>query len=143
MKGKMFMFAETSIQSFNYDLIEVFMFPHAETKKVYDKYKIIKCSLVQNLTDTDSTSLTFIFICEPTCDVSEQDSRNIIFEVIVQNEILKRLDVSDYFWQQSGVQNKALKKQVGLYEIENLNKSNIITIAIILKNILKSISIKV
>ena len=66
MKGKMLMFAKTSIQSFNYDLIDVFMFPNAETKKIYDKYKIIKCNLVQNLTDTDRTSLTFIFICEPT-----------------------------------------------------------------------------
>ena len=106
------------------------MFPNAETKKIYDKYKIIKCNLVQNLTDTDSTSLTFIFICEPTCDVSKQDSRNIIFEVIVQNEILERSDVSDDFWQQFGVHNKALKKQVGLYEIKNLNKPNIITIAL-------------
>ena len=38
--------------------------------------------------------------------------------------------MSDDFWQQFGVQKKALKKQVGLYEIENLNKPNIITIAI-------------
>ena len=65
MKGKMLMFAKISIQSFNYDLTDVFMFPNAETKKIYDKYKIIKCNLVQNLTDTDSMFLTFIFICEP------------------------------------------------------------------------------
>ena len=130
MKGKMLMFAKISIQSFNYDLTDVFMFPNAETKKIYDKYKIIQCNLVQNLTGTNSMFLTFIFICEPTCDVSEQDSRNIIFEVTVQNEILERLDVSDDFWQQFGVPNKALKKQVGFYEIKNLNKPNIITIAI-------------
>ena len=34
MKGKMLMFAKTSIQSFNYDLIDVFMFPNAETKNL-------------------------------------------------------------------------------------------------------------
>ena len=38
--------------------------------------------------------------------------------------------MSDDFWQQFGVPNKALKKQVGFNEIENLNKPNIITIAI-------------
>ena len=106
----MLMFPKTSIQSFNYDLIDVFMLPNAETKKVYDKYKIIKCNLVQNLTDTDSTSLTFIFICEPTCDVNKQDSLNIIFEVIVQNKILERLDMPADFWQQFGAQNKALNR---------------------------------
>ena len=48
---------------------------------------------------------------------------------MVKSKILERLDVSDDFWQQFGVQNKTVKKQVGLFEIENINNANIITIA--------------
>ena len=49
------MFCKTSIQSFTYDLIDVFMFPDADIKKIFEKYKIIKCFLYQNLPDTGST----------------------------------------------------------------------------------------
>ena len=64
MKGKMLMFAKTSLQSFVYDIIDVFMYPEEEeVKKIYQKYKVKTCQLYQNLTDTDSTSLTFVFIC--------------------------------------------------------------------------------
>ena len=45
-------------------MINVFMFPNAEIQKIYDKYKINCCYLNQNLTDTDSTSLFFVFICD-------------------------------------------------------------------------------
>ena len=66
MKGKMLMFAKTSLQSFNYDIIDVFMFPEEDSgvTSVYEKYKVKSCQLYQDLTDTDSTSLSFIFICE-------------------------------------------------------------------------------
>ena len=66
MKGKMLMFAKTSLQSFNYDIIDVFMFPEEDSgvASVYEKYKVKSCQLYQDLTDTDSTSLSFIFICE-------------------------------------------------------------------------------
>ena len=55
LNGKMLMFCKTSIQSFTYDLIDVFMFPDADIKKFFEKYKIIKCFLYQNLPDTGST----------------------------------------------------------------------------------------
>ena len=57
LSGKMLMFAKVSIKSFVYDLIDVFMFPNETTKTIYGKYKVKKCYLYQNLTDTDSTSL--------------------------------------------------------------------------------------
>ena len=41
-----------------------------------------------------------------------------------------RPDLSDSFWDQFGVWNEKLKKKVGLFEIENINKSNIVTIAL-------------
>ena len=46
------------------------------------------------------------------------------------SKILKRLDLSDEFWAQFNVQDKKLKKQVGLFEAENINKTNVVTIAI-------------
>ena len=130
MKGKMLMFPNTSLQSFVYDVIDVFYFPDETVKKIYGKHQIKTCFLYQNLTDTDSTSLFFIFFCNHGCSVSEKNSRDIIFEVLTNSKILNRLDLSDNFWQQFGVQNKALKKQIGLYEIESIGNPNIITISI-------------
>ena len=49
---------------------------------------------------------------------------------MIKSKIFDRLDLSDDFWDQLGVQNKKLKKQVGLFEIENINEPNIITIAL-------------
>ena len=46
-----------SIKTFVYDLIGVFMFPNEETKQIYKKYKINRCYLYQNLTDTDRCTI--------------------------------------------------------------------------------------
>ena len=43
---------------------------------------------------------------------------------------MNRLHLSDSFWEQFNVQNKSLKKQVGLYGVENMKNTNILTIAI-------------
>ena len=64
------------------------------------------------------------------CYINEKTARNIIFEVLTKSKVLNRLDLSDDFWEQFNVQNKSLKKQVGLYEVENINKTNMLTIAI-------------
>ena len=60
MKGKMLLFAKTSLQSFVYDIIDVFYFPDDTVKTIYEKYQIKTFFLCQNLTDTDSSSL-FLF----------------------------------------------------------------------------------
>ena len=130
LSGKMLMFAKVSIKSFVYDIIDVFMFPNEKTKNIYEKYNIEKRFVYQCLTDTDSTSINFIFICNLNCDVTEENARKIIFEVMISNKILERLDLSDDFWDQFNVQNKKLKKQVGLFEAESINTPNIITISI-------------
>ena len=36
------MFSKTSIQSFVYDLIDIFMFPDDDVKQIYEKFKIQK-----------------------------------------------------------------------------------------------------
>ena len=85
--------------------------------------------MYQNLTDTDCTSLFFVFICSLDCTVSEKD-RKFLFEVMIASKIFQRLDLSDDFWEQFNVQNKANKKQVGLYEIESIDNTNVITISV-------------
>ena len=123
------MFSKISLKSFVYDLIDVFMFPNDVVKKIYDQYRFQKCYLYKNLMNADSTSVFFVFICELGCAVDKRKSRQIIFDVMIKSKIFNRLDLSDDFWDQFGVQNKILKKQVELLEIENTNKTNIIRIA--------------
>ena len=130
LNGKMLRFSKISLKSLVYDLTDIFMFPNNVTKKIYDQNKVQKCFLYQNLTDTDSTSVFFVFLCELDCAVDERKSRQIILEVMIKSKIFHQLDLSDDFWDQFGVQNKMLKRQVGLFGIENINKANIIMIAL-------------
>ena len=107
------------------------MFLDDVVKEIYKKYEIQKRFLVQNLTDTDSTSLLFFFICKLSCSVSEKTARDIIFKVLTKSKVLNRLDLSDQFLEQFiNAQNKKLKKQVSLYEVENIGNTNILTTAI-------------
>ena len=92
-----------------------------------------KYFVYQNLTDIDPTSVFFVFICNLTCSVSEKNSREVVFKVLLKSKILAHLDVSNNFWGQFGVQNKSVKKRVGLFEAENINNANIITIELNLK----------
>ena len=113
-------------------MIDVFYFPEDNRKlqPIYDKYKIEKCFIYQNLTDTDSTPLFFGFVCGLSCQLNEKDLRNVTFKVMISSIIFERLDLSDEFWTQFSVRNLSLKKQVGLYEIESINNANIVTIPV-------------
>ena len=97
LNGKMLMFSKTSIQSFAYDLIDVFKFSDDVVKEIYEKNEIQKCFLFPNLTDIDSTSLFFIFICKLLCYINEKTATNIIFEVLTKSKVFSRLDLSDNF----------------------------------------------
>ena len=69
-------------------------------KRIFKKDKIQKCFLFQNLTDTDSTSLFFIFICKLSSSINEKNARNIIFEALTKSKVFNRLDLSDDFCEQ-------------------------------------------
>ena len=129
-KGKMLMFAKMSLKLFVYDIIDVFCFPDDKVKGIFDKNDIEKCFLYLNLTDTDSCSMFFIFICKLECCIPESVFRNVLFEIFKHSKIGPRLDVSDHFWQQFNMQNKGTRKVMGLYEVENLDNANLCTIAI-------------
>ena len=49
---------------------------------------------------------------------------------MIKSKTFNQLDLFNDFWHQFGVQNKKLIKQVGLFEIENINRANIIMIAL-------------
>ena len=60
LNGKMLMFSKTSIQSFVYDFIDIFMFPTDDVKETYCKNKIQKFFLYQNFTEP-TAHLFFLF----------------------------------------------------------------------------------
>ena len=117
LNGKMLMFCKVSIKSFVYDLIDVFMFPNQEIQEIYRQYQVNKCYLYQNLTDTDSTSMFFVFICDLNSCVSEDKARNLIFDVMLKSKVFDRLDLLAEFYKQFNCRNEDLRKQVGLFEI--------------------------
>ena len=123
IKGKMLMFAKLSLKSFVYDMIDVFCFPNEEIRQIYDFYRIKKCFLYQNLTDTDSTSLFFNFICNLECSIPESEARNIIFVYMKKSKI-------DPFWKKFGMHNPKTKKVMGLHEVESIDNPNVCTVAV-------------
>ena len=130
IKGKMLMFVKLSLKSFVYDMIDVFCFPNEEIQRIYDYHQIEKCFLYQNLTNTNSTLLLFTFICKFESSIPENEAQNIILECIKKSKILNRLDLSNDFWKKHDVYDYSTKKQMGQFEIKNINNQNICTISI-------------
>ena len=106
------------------------MFPYSKIQRIYRKYKVNRCYLDQNLTDTDNTSMSFAFICDLYSNIRKDQARDIIFEVMIASQIFDRLDLSAEFYDQFNCHDTKLQYQVGLFEIENIDKPNIITIAL-------------
>ena len=111
----MLTFSKVSVKSFVYNLIDVFMFPNDEIKEIYQKYKINQCYLDQNLTDTDSTSMFFVFVCHLNCILGEDETRNIIFEVMLKSKVFHRLDLPAEYYEKSNCRNESLRKRIGFF----------------------------
>ena len=126
----MLMFANLSFKSFIYDLLETFMFPNQKAKAIYKEYEIDFVYVYQILTDTDRTSLQFIIFCNEQNKIPEHMFREMIFKVIVNNEIIKRFDVSLEFGEKYEVRDTKTKKQPGLFEIEHTDDPCQVTIAV-------------
>ena len=67
-------------------------------KDIYEKYKIDEIKCYQILTVTDSTSIQFIIVSDPSSTYPECDLRDILFEIFSKTEISKRFDKSNKFW---------------------------------------------
>ena len=66
-------------------------------KKIYDKYLIEKVYVYHILTDTDSTSLQFLFVRDAASNMINKKYRDIILEVIIASEIYNHFDTSHEF----------------------------------------------
>ena len=67
-------------------------------KKTYENNKNEKCFLFQNLTETDSTSVFFIFVSTPSTSlIHAEKAIDVIFDVLIKSKILERLNFSDDF----------------------------------------------
>ena len=62
MSGKLLIFAKLFLKSFIYDLIETFCFTQKEFVELYKKYLTEQVEISHVLTNTDSTTIKFIFI---------------------------------------------------------------------------------
>ena len=107
MSGKLLIFAKRSLKSFIYSLVELLHFQQKKPQKQlpftkkYDNEQIF-CSQV--LTDTDSTSIRFIFVSDLPVSYPESDVRDILFEIFSKTEIREGFHQSDEFWRCFNVQ---------------------------------------
>ena len=129
MKGKMLMFSKILLKAFVYDLIDYFCFPDEKVQEIYARNEILRCFIYLILTDTDSCSIQFLFVSNLKSTMTEDQTRKLIFEMILL-KIGHRIDTSHDFYANFLCQNKKLKKQVGLYEVESSDNANIITSAV-------------
>ena len=97
MSGKLLMFAKLSLKSFIYEIADIFCFPDENIEEIYKKYMIERVKIFHVLTNTDSTSLKFMFISDLNSEVTEDKFKNIIFEVIIASKIYTRFDSSQKF----------------------------------------------
>ena len=132
MSGKLLMFAKLSLKSFIYSLVELLHFPEENptVAATYEKYKIDEINCYQILTDTDSTSIQFVVISDPSSTYREYDVRDILFEIFSKTEIRDRFDKSNEFWKKLGLHVPKNEKVLGLYEIENINDPCYVTLAV-------------
>ena len=132
MSGKLLMFAKLYLKSFIYSLVELLSFPEENliVSKIYEKYGIENILCYHVLTDTDSTSIQFLIVSDPSSTYPECDVRDILFETFFSIEIRERFDKSDEFWRRFGVHCPQNQKVLGLYEIENINDPCYVTLAV-------------
>ena len=87
----MLKFAKLSLMSFIYEVLETFCFPDENVREIFKKYSIEKVEIYHIVTNTNSTSLEFLFISDPNSETPESKYREIIFEVTTSSKYIKDL----------------------------------------------------
>ena len=72
------------------------------------------------LTDTDRICVFFILICKPENSLVDDKFRDILFEMIEENEILHRFDTSHKFWEKFSVRDESLNKNLDTIALKTL-----------------------
>ena len=132
MSGKLLIFTKLSLKSFIYSLVELLSFPEENpvATKIYNKYAIEKILCYHVLTNTDSTSIQFIIVSDPTSTYPECDVRDILFEIFSYTDIRHRFDKSDGFWRRFGVCCPQNQKVLGLYKVEHVDDPCYVTLVV-------------
>ena len=82
------------------------------------------------MTDTNSRTLEFIVIAAESCDLGEREMRDILLRIFLEKDIHQRLDLSGKFFEQFNMCNEAVRKQVDLYEFENIKNGIVCAICV-------------
>ena len=82
------------------------------------------------MTDTDSTSLQFIIVSDPSSMFPECEVCDTLIDIFSKTEIKNRFDKSDKFWKKFEVHTPQNQKVLGLYEVENINDPCLVTLAV-------------
>ena len=132
MSGKLLMFAKLSLKSFIYSLVELLHFPKENpiVASIYEKYEIEQILCYQVLTDTDSTSIQFIIVSDPSSSYPECNVRDILFEIFSKAEICERFNKSDKFWRRFNCHCPQNEKMLGLYKVEHIDDLCYVTLAV-------------
>lgn len=67
---------------------------------------------------------------DPASTFPEFDVRNILFEIFSNTEIYNRFDTSHEFWKLFNAQKPETQKVLGLYEVEHIDDSCYVTLAV-------------
>ena len=97
MSGKLLMFAKLCLKSFIYKISVTFCFPEESIKEIYKKHMIDKVEIFHVLTDTDSTSLKFMFISKPNSEVPEDKFRAYNLKLQLHLKYIKDLTLLTIF----------------------------------------------
>ena len=62
--------------------------------------------------------------------MSDEKFREVLFEVIGENEILHQFDMSHKFWEKLSARDESLNRKLGYYSTENIYDPCFITIAV-------------
>ena len=82
------------------------------------------------MTDTDAGSLKFIVIVEDPCDCGEQETRDILLRIFLDNDIQHRLHLSGNFFAQLYKKIEAVRKQASFCKLGNIEHGIICAICI-------------
>ena len=80
----MLMFAKVWLMSFVYDIIDAFCVPTTVALDIYKQNRIIKYLIILNLTDTDSCSFSFVFVCDLASKNFRKDVQVMSFEACAE-----------------------------------------------------------
>ena len=93
------------------------------------------------LTDTDSTSIMFQTTSDFENNVPDDKFRDVIFEVIVENEFYDTFDTSHEYWDKFKARKIELEKRLGYFKLKVSTILVKLLSLLILKNITNTLKI--